>query len=175
MSAYVVSAATIDLILSVAEDRDVVAALRRAYPHKEFGQIESSTDGDEARGMLGRYLLSVNTRAVMYRYPNEPLEAMPGAAQYESWREGMEYHPMPEYAFTRMRVPSDGPGWRMTDDAARRVLGAVHCFDYQSCELPEYECTSAAWLMRRVAREAAGVVAAGWEVSDHASAWSVSV
>lgn len=160
MSAYLVDPGTIDLLLTAAPDRTVDRALRDAYPHA----TDLPSDPGEARSMLGRYLWCMNARSVAYRYPSDDLESLPGTHPDE-WLSGMAYHPMPAYEYRRTRIGAHGHGSLsgMSAGDARRVIGAAHCFRYQSCELPEWDDTAAARFVSAVIDHAAHALSDGWE------------
>jgi hypothetical protein len=163
MSAYVVSADTVRLLLAVTDDYALRNLLRDAYPHKDM-TVDMS--GDDMRSIALRYILSVNARAVLYRYPDATTDTMPGDTGVE-WRTDTLYRPSPvlDYVAPKFRV-FDGQGGEIRRDLAPRVLGAAHCLAYQCCELPEWEATPAyRWLMR-VHWQAASALSDGWDVSD---------
>lgn len=167
MSAYVVSPDTVRLLVAVTDRYGLHDALRDAYPHKFAHDAvgEDRTD-DEMRGWLMRYVLHVNARAVLYRYPQDTVDTMPGALM--EWRWDTDYRPLPvvEYEPVPFRVTdTDGSG-SMPERVASRVLGAAHCLAYQCCELPEWESTPAFRWLQRVHWRAAGVFSRGWDVDD---------
>jgi hypothetical protein len=161
MSAYVVSADTVRLLLAVTDDHALRGLLRDAYPHHEWDREDGAL-----RSIALRYILSVNARAVLYRYPDATTDTMPGDTGVE-WETGGLYRPSPvlDYVAPPFRV-YDGHGSQIRRDLAPRVLGAAHCLAYQCCELPEWESTPAyRWLMR-VHWQAASALSDGWDVSD---------
>ena len=161
MSAYIVSPDTVRLLVAVTDHYALQAALRDIYPDRDHVERPD----DEARGWVMRYVLSVNARAVAYRYPSDQLDALPGY-RYD-YRTDTQYHPMPnvEYVPVPFTVHDDhGASIRAT--LAPRVLGAAHCLSYQCCELPEWEGTAAyRWLARLVWR-ASSALADGWDIDD---------
>lgn len=173
MSAYVVDPRTVDLMLSVARDLDVMQALRGAYPFQDFAPLDSEDARDEARSMLGRYLLCMNVRSVQYCYRGEAVESLPG--HVFDFLLGMQYHPMPDYTFRRVRVDTRDHGLSISAGAARRVLGAATCFDYQSCELPEWHGSPAWGFVVAVIRQCASALADGWEFTEEDAALGMVV
>ncbi len=161
MSAYVVSADTVRLLLAVTDDYALRNLLRDAYPHYEWDREDGAL-----RSIALRYILSVNARAVLYRYPDATTDTMPGDTGVEWQTDGL-YRPSPvlDYVAPAFRV-YEGQGGEIRRDLAPRVLGAAHCLAYQCCELPEWESTPAyRWLMR-VHWQAASALSDGWDVSD---------
>ena len=161
MSAYVVSADTVRLLLAVTDDYALRNLLRDAYPHHEWDREDGAL-----RSIALRYILSVNARAVLYRYPDATTDTMPGDTGVEWQTDGL-YRPSPvlDYVAPAFRV-YEGQGGEIRRDLAPRVLGAAHCLAYQCCELPEWEATPAyRWLMR-VHWQAASALSDGWDVSD---------
>ena len=161
MSAYVVSPDTVRLLVAVTDRYGMEAILGDIYP----GQDHKDTPEDELRGLIMRYVLSVNARAVAYRYPNDTLDTLPGYG-YE-YRTDTQWHPLPVVDY--VPVPFlvwDDHGASIRASVAARVLGAAQCLAYQCCELPEWESTPAYRWLTRVMWRAAGVLAEGWEVDD---------
>lgn len=164
MSAYVVSPDTVRLLIAVTDRYGLAATLRDIYPDRHIS-IDDSVTEDEARGMLMRYVLSVNVRAVMYRYPNDTLDTLPGWGY--TYLDGMQYHPMPDanYEPVPFRV-YDGHGSEVRKTLAPKIIGAAQCLNYQCCELPEWESTPAYRWLTRVIWRAAGALSDGWEIGN---------
>ena len=158
MSAYIVDPRTIDLLLTAASDQAVTEALRDAYPRGSW----ETEDPIENKSTLGRYLWSMNVRSVQYRYPSDQLDTLPGYAPSE-WMSGTQYHPMPAYEYTVTRIGrySGHSVTEMPAAHAARVVAAAHCYEYQSCELPEYQNSPA----QRFVRDLVWTTASsdGWE------------
>lgn len=166
MSAYVVSPDTVRLLVAVTDRYGLHATMRDIYPDRTATDVvgEDRTD-DEMRGLVMRYVLSVNARAVAYRYPNDNLNTMPGYG-YE-YRTDTQWHPLPVVDY--VPVPFlvwDDHGASIRASVAARVLGAAQCLAYQCCELPEWESTPAYRWLTRVVWRASSVLAEGWEISD---------
>ena len=162
MSAFVVDRFTIHLLLTAAPDRVVVDTLRDVYP----GQTVDESDMDALRSVLGRYLWSMNVRSVLYRYPSDTVDTVPGERPACEW--GMIYSPLPEYEYRRTRIGHHGTGsvGGMSKADAARVLGAAYCYRYQSCELPEWNGTPAARFVSGVIDHAAHALSVDWEYTE---------
>lgn len=153
MSAYIVHPATVQLLVAAADDRMVARMLRDAY--------DTTAEHEDPRGAAVRYLACMNVRSVQYRYGGESVETLPGYG-YSSWLPGMVYQPCPDVDAGRVSVHRFTDG-TMSDDVARRVLGALHCYAYQSCELPEWQLTPARAFVSALESRLAGQLAVGWE------------
>lgn len=164
MSANICGPEIVDLILSAAKDRQVESALREAY----HGDPDMS-DLDAARSILGRYLICMNVRSVQYRYRGESLDTLPGY-MFE-FQDGTNYYPLPVYEFTRKRVNMTDHGHSISLASACEVLSAIADYEYQSCELPEWQVTPAYGFMVSVMASCAFSAAREWERS-HLSAVS---
>lgn len=160
MSAYVVSPDTVRLLVSVTDRFGLDTAMRDAYPHKDT----SGLSDDELRGMLMRYVLSVNTRAVLYRYPTDTPDSVTGWS-YE-YRMDTDYRPLPVVDYEPVPFRVHDVSGNMSQSVARHVLGAAQCLSYQCCELPEWESTPAYRWLNRVVWRAASNLSEGWEVAD---------
>lgn len=161
MSAYVVSPDTVRLLVAVTDRHYLRVMAGELYP----GQDHADSTDDDLRGMVMRYVLSVNARAVAYRYPNDKLDTLPGYG-YE-YRTDTQWHPLPvvDYVPVPFRVWDDH-GASISASVAPRVLGAAGCLAYQCCELPEWESTPAYRWLTRVVWRASSVLAQGWEIDD---------
>lgn len=161
MSAYVVSPDTVRLLVAVTDSYGLRATVGELYP----GQDHADATDDDLRGLVMRYVLSVNARAVAYRYPNDTLDTLPGYA-YE-YRTDTQWHPLPvvDYVPVPFRVWDDH-GASIRASLAPRVLGAAHCLAYQCCELPEWEATPAYRWLTRVMWRASSALSDGWEIDD---------
>lgn len=164
MSCYVVSVDTVRLLVGACDRYELDRVLADAYPHDDRWRDGSD---DDKRGMVLRYVLSVNARAVLYRYPTDTVDTMPGSVGDVGWQWDTQYRPMPavEYVPLPFRT-STGPGQEMSEHVARRVLGAAHCLAYQCCELPEWESTPAYRWLNRLHWRAGSALSEGWEVDD---------
>jgi hypothetical protein len=162
MSAYVVDPFTIHLLLTAAPDRLVMSTIRDVYP--EYYDTE---DTRAARSALGRYLWGINIRSVLYRYPSDTVDTMPGSHP-DGYASGALYHPLPEYEYRRTRIGHHGTGsvGGMSKADAARVLGAAYCYRYQSWELPEWDGTPAARFVSGVIDHAAHALSVDWEYTE---------
>jgi hypothetical protein len=102
--------------------------------------------------MTGRLLLAACVRSVAYRYPHDSDEALPGAgARPET------YHYRPPVPFSPVVL-----------------LKAIDCYEYQSCEHPQWRTSDAraicAALRHRLIGELPGYSAAPWGIEDDARA-----
>ena len=161
MSAYVVSPDTVRLLVAVTDRHYLRLMAGELYP----GQVSADSTDDDLRGMVMRYVLSVNARAVAYRYPNDNLDTLPGYG-YE-YRTDTQWQPLPVVDY--VPVPFlvwDDHGASIRASVAARVLGAAGCLAYQCCELPEWESTPAYRWLTRVMWRASSVLAEGWEIDD---------
>lgn len=160
MSAYVVSVDTVRLLLAASEDGAVLAMVRDAYPHVDFGRPE------DVRSVALRYVLAMNARAVLYRYPDATPETMPQSDEV-SWDMAGLYRPLPDVDYVAPPFTLyAGTDLQLRENVAARVLGAAHCLRYQCCELPEFESTPAARWLDSVVWRASGALSEGWNVED---------
>jgi hypothetical protein len=111
MSAYVVSSAHIDLLISAALYLDPMehGMLYAAAAHRLTSSNASET---------GRMLLRENIASVSYRYPDCPPDALPGPV------------PTPDPETYDVRF------WPLASLEPVAVLKAIHAYAYQSSEHP---------------------------------------
>ena len=157
MSAYVVDPGTIDVMLSAASDHAITGLLHDVYPHRTFSDVDLS----EQRSIAGRYLWCMNVRSVLYRYPSDTVDTIPGYSP--DYLAGMVYQPMPAYDFAPVRLDRAEHGAVLAERSARVVLGAIHCYRYQSCELPEWDGTPADRFTLTLAYDVSSALSEGWE------------
>ncbi len=115
MSAYVVNKAHID------------AMVRLAIRHKMDYYNAGNEPRPDPRGQpnaLGQMLLDACVKSVAHRYPKDKLTDLPGPTG-AYWVLPYRYSPMG-------RVPTPVQGLKL-----------VGCFDYQSCEHPDWEKSAA--------------------------------
>jgi hypothetical protein len=98
-------------------------------------------------------LLQQNIASVAYRYPQDAPSSLPGPIPT----------PVPMwYRFTRPR----------RSYSPVEILSALHCYEYQSCENPEWESSEAFQfceaLRDRMIRSLPGYDDAPWEITDNA-------
>lgn len=142
MSAYIVSTEHIHALVAAALEH------HRQLPFRWYPNIVGShsldyTNADE----VGAMLLSECVRSVSYRYPDDTFETLPGP--------NPKTHP-DLYLWRRpMRMPT-----------TVEALKQIDCYEYQSCEHPEWETSSArefcAMLRRRLVQQLPGYDEAPW-------------
>jgi hypothetical protein len=140
MSAFVVSTAHIDTIVSAAIDLELFAA------HTDHGTLERVCP--ETASAFGKMLLAENVRSVVHRYH------LTGSAEAFDYAELVETYEFRYYPC----VP------------AGAAAKALDCFDYQSCETDDYEKSLAYAFTCRMAKalnkHLAGYEAAPWGIDD---------
>lgn len=137
MSAFVVSAGTIDAIVSGARQYggQTGFSLVRLFPgtqpeagysHHRFSRYASEDEAPETYNpdTLGRELWTENLRSIHHRYPDTvDGENLPGPIGFTE-AEAIAY--------------TYGPGSRVADVDPLGVLGAIRGYRYQTCEHPEW-------------------------------------
>jgi hypothetical protein len=118
MSAYIVSSAHIDLLISAALSLD---PMEHGMRYAVAAHRLTSSNATET----GRMLLRENIASVAYRYPDCPPDALPGPVPT----------PDPEAYEVRFRPPAS------LEPVA--VLKAIHAYAYQSCEHPGWHTSQA--------------------------------
>jgi hypothetical protein len=125
MSAYIVSHATIDALVSLAFDGPETD--RPVSPDTVW--VPSGYPGVDRDG-VGAVLIAENVRSVRYRYPDSG-DDLPGPLAHY-WAEPYHYrHPV--------RRPSPVEGLALLDG-----------YEYQACECPDWRDTAAAELVDRL-------------------------
>lgn len=147
MSAYVVPHAHIEALVRVAVEGPIGARGDWSFywtdSTKPGGYVFVDPEhGDE----IGRLLLAENIRSVIYRYDDEPDEHEPASAYSFAYR-----------------------GRQLT---ALEALVAIHGYEYQACEHPEWESSKAralcADLKSSLIRLVPGYDEAGtWTIDDY--------
>jgi hypothetical protein len=117
-----------------------------------LGKYELLEESPEA---TGQRLWDENIRSVMHRYPDEPVEDLPGPIG-----ETYEYKDVPYTAVL----------------SVAQVVNACRCYSYQSCEHPEWEHSYACALIETLeelamqgyasAEDIPGYDAAAWEIKE---------
>jgi hypothetical protein len=129
MSAFIVSKAHIDAIVDVAangpRDRGPRYAGDGWYPPAYRSSAVPRVDAREDAHTVGRLLWLACQKSVAYRYPGDADGEWPGPA-------GLTLAEIDGYAFTR-------PSRRLT---AVEALKAIDCYEYQSCEHPEWKASA---------------------------------
>ncbi len=147
MSAFVVDKKHIDILVRAAINRSYHDELRY-YHDGTWHTVDHST-----ANQTGQMLWDANVRSVSYRYPHDSLESLPGRID-SPWLKPFEYD---------LNAPVVTPV---------EVLKAIACFDYQSCEPPEWESAQAhsfcEALRIHAINQLPGYEAAPWEWQDAA-------
>jgi hypothetical protein len=132
MSAWVVSHHHIDLLVSAAIDHAV------SFKFLDIGALETATESNAQA--LGLMLLAENVRSVVYRY------SLTGSAEERNYLRDLKAYRFRRYAGLR----------------ASAVAKALACYDYQSCECPDYRETAAAFFVSRL-EQAVGERPSGYD------------
>jgi hypothetical protein len=125
VSAYICAFAMFDMLAGYAARRRV-----HLYPPHELRDAVEMEFGTDTPNLAtyypraARVLYAENVRSVAYRYRDD------SAA--------------PDYRFTPIDLMP----------TASRVLGAIACLRYQSCECPDYHSTVAAFVLDAIERDA---------------------
>lgn len=147
MSAYVVDKAHIDALVKAAlgQRQDF------RYWHNEEHKRVDSNNAEE----IGAMLWNENVRSVSYRYPSDSLESLPGRID-SPW--------LTPYTYSFMRTPYREPV---------AVLKAIDCYEYQSCETPDWEQSEAFAFCRALRRHVIGRLPgydeADWSIAEEAA------
>jgi hypothetical protein len=120
MSAWVVRSHHIDLLVSAALDHEI------CLDFYKLGSLETVTEANAQA--LGLMLWAENIRSVVYRYN------LSGTKEEETYRLDLASYRFRRYAGLR----------------ASAVASALACYDYQSCECPDYRETAAASFVLRL-------------------------
>ena len=128
ISAFIVDKVTIDLLVSAAMDSVPAYGHYGAFSYyNPFGTDSADRRHEVTRATAtktGAMLLTECIKSVAYRYNDEPLEDLPGPATVTR----PEY-----YAWTDHRI-------KLTP---AEIAGTIGCFEYQSCEHPEWHTSDA--------------------------------
>jgi hypothetical protein len=122
MSAWVVSSHHIDLLVSAAIDHEICLDFYKP------GTLETVTEANAQA--LGLMLWAENIRSVVYRYN------LSGTDEGEQYKLDLASYRFRRYAELR----------------ASAVASALACYDYQSCECPDYRETAAASFVQQLGR-----------------------
>lgn len=148
MSAFIVSHAHIDALLTFADNKRMLNDLGyRIDRNKQFTWTE-----------IGRVLLAENERSVCHRYPDlAGGDDMPGTIGQEAVN----------YKFRTWQ-----PAFRMQHtQLCVTVIKACDCFDYQACETDDYEQSIAHQIIGSIRAKAVrclpGYDDAPWGINDH--------
>lgn len=169
MSAFVVSKAHIDALIRVGLEGPADRATR--YPGNGWSGVYWFDPQSGPRGVsrqltheiadeVGAMLVLENVRSVQYRYQDGSLDNLPGPTS--------PYYTNP-YAY-----PLHGTGPIRIGQAPRRLtaveaLKAIDCYEYQSCEHPEWHGSEARRLCDALRQRLIGALTgydeAPWEVT----------
>lgn len=139
MSAWVVSHAHIDAILTWAVDKRVYIFL--ASEHGRYSQV-TERNADE----IGRILLTENVRSVEHRYPSDEPDNLPGTiGETVKGYSYLRWWPFKTRALTPVEV-----------------MKAIDCLEYQSNEHDEWEESQAHRICQDI-RSAAVSALPGWD------------
>jgi hypothetical protein len=123
MSAWIVSTRHIDVLVQAATRPDAYGPLRYSYePHAPEDGTRVSVVCTQTDA-LGRMLLAENIASVAFRYPDDTFDELPGP--------------------TKKTAPA---AYRYTDPGTFPIvdeLKAIDCYEYQSCEHPQWERSEA--------------------------------
>lgn len=143
MSAFLVSFAHINVLLTFAKHQQLV------LPHPVHSScISSRIETHDLAQEMGIALLKENVRSLNYRYGEN------GVLPRHLANAG---HCLDVYRFC-----PDPRGVLQRSGTALAIIKATHCYDYQSCETPDYLTTWAADVMRHI-REGACYLLPGYD------------
>src|SRR5262249_30306760 len=124
MSAFVVSATHVDVLLSVALHGPSDGASRRHDWTPPYLDEAGTRLSVTTSSLLGACLLAENIASVAHRYPDCARHELPG--------------PMPMPIPDQYELTDFGPCMTIAE-----ACSAIDCYVYQSCEHPEWQGTSA--------------------------------
>lgn len=149
MSAFVVGKPHIDAMLTAGLRTAPHSDVGLAWYHNGITQRLDYTNADE----VGAMLIAENMKSVGARYPGDTVETMPGPIDKSS---------LVDYRFDEL------PGRAWINPVT--MLSALSCYEYQSCEHPEWpESEAHAFcdaLRGRMIRLLPGYEDAPWEITD---------
>lgn len=125
MSAFVVDREHIDALLERAMAPSGYGGDRFHWYDRDAESWHELISYENA-GEVGRMLWAENVKSVQYRYDDEPVSDLPGPA-------GLSDEEVDGYSYTT-------PARRLT---IVQALKAISCYEYQSCEHPGWETSSA--------------------------------
>jgi hypothetical protein len=136
MSAFIVGQDHIDLLVDAAFSGERLHWMHGDVSHSltlGWGVLETPADPTSPwgyakkewdRNAIGQILWDTNVDSCAYRYPQDTDETRPGPPEF---RLGYEWNPRCDLRYD-----------------AVQVLKAIACYEYQSCELPDWSSTLAA-------------------------------
>jgi len=115
MSAYIVDKAHINALLRFADAPAYHSHSSFTWYHnEEWHELTHETED-----AVGQMLLDENVKSVCYRYPDDSITSLPGRTDAE--------YLMPFKAYPTVNRPT-----------ATDALSMIGCYEYQSCEHPEW-------------------------------------
>jgi len=155
MSAFVVSRNHIRYLVSAAADRNLTEIQDYPLSWSWEGEMHTLPFDDRAeQTWLGQMLWAENVKSVSYRYRDDETSELPGVV--EEAEGGFQY--------------GDHKPWSSSPITPVQVLKACDCYEYQSCEHPEWK-QSEAYAFIQALRERAiealpGYDKAQWEIDE---------
>lgn len=130
MSAYIVDRETIQFLVGASMSRQVIGrhSSGLSWWH-DSGRRELKITDKEYATKVGQMLWDENAKSVMHRYPNDTLDSAPG--------------PIGETYQFRYRYTQFVTGFEPI-----QVLSTIMCYEYQSCEHPDWEKSEACAFIR---------------------------
>ena len=135
MSAFVVTKACIDTIVSAMRRGD------RTFSYYVNPRISLRAYNPEDLDQAGRILWAENIRSVRHRYSDHDPQDLPGPIlpPGANWDKIVARYTFPHGHCNRF----DDLPWQV-------IFAEISCYEYQSCECPEWESTDAMVLLRRI-------------------------
>lgn len=152
MSAWIVSKAHIDALVGAAVTYDRGSGLRY-YSNEAGPDVTGMVHWDRSNANhLGRMLWGENLKSIVYRYPNDASGDRPGPNDFTD--DDVDTYQFPRGADYREPIV---------------VLKSIDCYEYQSCEHPEWRGSAAKQfceaLRRRLIGELPGYDDAPWGIA----------
>ena len=132
MSAFIVSRQHIAYLIEAAEQ--IARRNRTHFRWFHDGTWHTLGEDHDTADRIGQCLWCTNVASVLYRYPQDTPQTAPG--------------PIGETYYYGRHRPTP-IAWNPV-----QVLKAVHCFDYQSCEHPEWEASEAYSIVKAIEHDA---------------------
>jgi hypothetical protein len=153
MSAWIVPKSHIDFLIHAAR---VAQPVR--YGSMRYG-ADYALNVSEHADDIGRDLWHENVKSVMYRYNERSMDTLPGPNDFD-------HEALANYRYTPLPF---GMAPALTVEYIATVCKAIDCYDYQSCEHPEWS-SSAAYAFCAALRETLCSKLPGYK---EANAWPV--
>lgn len=137
MSAYVVDRQHIMYLVKAAASRQLNHGSDFRWTHNgKTHKLSGLVDGQEEEIRIANILWRENVKSVMYRYPDDTEDSLPGPIGETYW------------------ITIDDLNMLWTVLKPVQVIKSCHCYAYQSCEHEEWETSEAkAFVDRLIARE----------------------